>query len=463
MKHLKDHIRELKINSKGFPYSEIDEISLEYSKNNLLLSEELQNIYLNQLEIYNNSWENELNWGINKILQTYSIDLQCVWEYLSSWPDNDILNESINDCIEKYVSDSESSDNENIRSKPKLEFGNYLKHWTFTNNSVDYYVPAVGMYNISIMPHEKDIINQALEFGDIFPDNYDSEKQIWVHESNSKPIEIEGNGFELCFDVYKIDKQVSNKINKSKKRDHKQFKKAWEKSLEIIHSSLYSSSNNEFARNISQHLERQSFESYIWSSFDKNKVLLESFYSDAPTEFPVFPSSLKLISDGNPFTILSQVAEVLFGSCPKFLESKSDLNKNIKKILAEIKRRHNSIVYFWNNSILSKKISKKLWDQIIEPLIYEMSHTLLNSRKESVAGFQYKFQLAKQVIIDFPFEATIVTNSSMGRLYIIENYNRLTSHPDFIKSKTASHIFGFSLSSNDEVSSKYIFISLKIT
>ena len=129
MKHLKDHIRELKINSKGFPYSEIDEISLEYSKNNLLLSEELQNIYLNQLEIYNNSWENELNLGINKILQTYSIDLQCVWKYLSSWLDNDILNESINDSIEKYVSDSESSDNENIRRKPKLEFGNYLKHW----------------------------------------------------------------------------------------------------------------------------------------------------------------------------------------------------------------------------------------------------------------------------------------------------------------------------------------------
>ena len=234
MKHLKDHIRELKINSKGFPYSEIDEISLEYSKNNLLLSEELQNIYLNQLEIYNNSWENELNLGINKILQTYSIDLQCVWEYLSSWPDNDILNESINDSIEKYVSDSESSDNENIRSKPKLEFGNYLKHWTFTNNSVDYYVPAVGMYNISIMPHEKDIINQALEFGDIFPDNYDSEKQIWVHESNSKPIEIEGNGFELCFDVYKIDKQVSNKINKSKKRDHKQFKKHEKNHLKLF-------------------------------------------------------------------------------------------------------------------------------------------------------------------------------------------------------------------------------------
>ena len=296
-----------------------------------------------------------------------------------------------------------------------------------------------------------------------FPDNYDSEKQKWVHESNSKPIEIEGNGFELCFDVYKIDKQVSNKINKSKKRDHKQFKKEWEKSLEIIHSSLYSNSNNEFFRNISQHLERQSFEPYIWSSFDKNKVLLESFYSDAPTEFPIFPSSLKLISDGNPFTILSQVAEVLFCSCPKFLESKYDLNKNIKKILEEIKRMHNSIVYFWNNNILSKKISKKLWDQIIEPLIFKMSHTLLNFRKESVAGFQYKFQLEKRVIIDFPFEATIVMNSSMGRLYIIENYNRLTSHPDFIKSKTTSHIFEFSLSSNEEVSSKYIFISLKIT
>ena len=81
-----------------------------------------------------------MNLGINKILQTYSIDLQCVWEYLSSWLDIDILNESINDSIEKYVSDSESSDNEKKRRKPKLEFGNYLKHWTFTNNSVYYYV-----------------------------------------------------------------------------------------------------------------------------------------------------------------------------------------------------------------------------------------------------------------------------------------------------------------------------------
>ena len=84
-----------------------------------------------------------------------------------------------------------------------------------------------------------------------------------------------------------------------------------------------------------------------------------------------------------------------------------------------------------------------------------MSHTQLNSRMESVVGFQYRNKLTKQAIIDFPFDAIIVLNSSLGRLYIIENYNQLTSHPDFIKTRTSGHIFGFSLSNNDEVNSKY--------
>ena len=96
-----------------------------------------------------------------------------------------------------------------------------------------------------------------------------------------------------------------------------------------------------------------------------------------------------------------------------------------------------------------------MYHKIIEQITYEMSHTQLNSKKESVVGFQYRNKLTKQAIIDFLFNTIIVLNSSLGRLYIIENYNQLMFHQYFIKTRTSDHKFGFSLSNNDEINRKY--------
>ena len=222
-----------------------------------------------------------------------------------------------------------------------------------------------------------------------------------------------------------------------------------------MHSALCWESKEELQKWVLNSVGKQSFESYNWSSFDKNKKLLESYYSKNPSESPVFPSQLETHQDKSLSQVAIHVAETVFGSWPTFLEFNLDLNININKILSEVRTRHNSVIYFLENSILSKKKSRKVWDTMIEPIIYEMSHTELNSRKESVAGFQYRNKLTKQTIIDFPFDAMIAMNSSLGRLYIIDNYNKLTSHPDLVKTRTSGHIFGFSLTNNDEVYRKY--------
>ena len=207
-----------------------------------------------------------------------------------------------------------------------------------------------------------------------------------------------------------------------------------------MHSALCWESKEELQKWILNSVGKQSFESYNWSSFDINKKLLESHYSKNPSESPVFPSQLETHQDKSLSQAAIHVAETVFGSWLIFLEFNLDLNININKILSEVRTRHNSVIYFLENSILPKK-SRKVWDTMIEPIIYEMSHTELNSRKESIDGLQYKNKLTKQTIIDFPFNVMIAMNSSLGRLYIIANYNKLTSHLDLVKTRTSGHIF----------------------
>ena len=115
-------------------------------------------------------------------------------------------------------------------------------------------------------------------------------------------------------------------------------------------------------------------------------------------------------------------------------------------------------MYILSNGIFSKKLSTKYLETLLKPIRYEAAYIVLNSRNEHVIGFQYKTKLSESVISDFLFDAVLGLNSTMGRLYVLEHYNELSSHPGFVKTKTVSNVFGFSLATDDDVHSKYLML-----
>ena len=56
------------------------------------------------------------------------------------------------------------------------------------------------------------MVNKELVFGDVFPDNYDKKRQIWIQEEDLKTRNAEVKEFELFYDVYKTDSTLKSTI-----------------------------------------------------------------------------------------------------------------------------------------------------------------------------------------------------------------------------------------------------------
>ena len=215
--------------------------------------------------------------------------------YILSRAEGEALNKSLDYSLEKYIDYSYSSDCEEEIDKPELKLGRYLEHCTFVGDSVNYFVPVIGKNKILFTQGEMDEINKAQAFGYIFPDDYDKELQIWIKEGYSEISCAKEKGFELFYDLYKPDSILKSKILKLKRRDLKCFRKLFEKSLEAMHLTLYWKSKNELQNWILKFIEKQSFESYNWSSFDQNKKLFKSFYSIMIPSLQFCQANLKFI------------------------------------------------------------------------------------------------------------------------------------------------------------------------
>ena len=220
---LKDNIGELKLSSDWFPYLRVGEIASNYTSNNLVLPQLLQDVFSIETKHYNDFVDIELNKGINEVLQAHKISFKYIWTYLLSQTENNASSKDLDYSIEKYIDHSDCSDNEEEKGKQDLKFGNYLDHWTFIDDSVNYFVPVVGENKIQFTQSEIDVVNKALVFGDVFPDNYDKKRQIWIQEEDSKTRNAEVKAFELFYDVYKTDSTLKSTIWRSKKRDIKSF------------------------------------------------------------------------------------------------------------------------------------------------------------------------------------------------------------------------------------------------
>ena len=366
--------------------------------------------------------------------------------------------------IENYSEASSSSkeseiEEENSRGK-RIKFKDYSKHLWVNGTSVTYFVPEIGKCSIVFSQEEIKSVEQALTWGDVFPDNYDRISQQWIDKAKWKEPNSENPKFTLFYHSYKNEPLLNNALSNQRKRDTKAFNKACEKSIEKLHKKFCTFEKG-WAKNNQRHVyEKQSFRGFKWNSFDKNKTMLKSFYCDKIKPVLVQPLDLNEFTNGRLSLKSQMLAEWLFGSAPKILESVIADPVDFTKVYKNVRKRHSSIIYLLKNPRLSKTCSKAAWEKMINPLSYEMNHSLLNSKNESVVGFQYQVKLIKEVVDQFPFDAALIMNSSIGRLYVVENYDRLISHPEFIKSKMCRNTFGFTIETDQDAKSKLFIVLL---
>ena len=92
--------------------------------------------------------------------------------------------------IENYSEASSSSkeseiEEENSRGK-RIKFKDYSKHLWVNGTSVTYFVPEIGKCSIVFSQEEIKSVEQALTWGDVFPDNYDRISQQWIDKAKWK-------------------------------------------------------------------------------------------------------------------------------------------------------------------------------------------------------------------------------------------------------------------------------------
>ena len=104
--------------------------------------------------------------------------------------------------------------------------------------------------------------------------------------------------------------------------------------------------------------------------------------------------------------------------------------------------------------ILPWKEGIGLANDILSFIIYEMENNQRNRFKEGTVGEQCDTFLEKETIITYPFESLMKCNSTKSRLFVLENWKRLTCLANFSNQREYRHIFGFINSFESSMSGK---------
>ena len=84
----------------------------------------------------------------------------------------------------------------------------------------------------------------------------------------------------------------------------------------------------------------------------------------------------------------------------------------------------------------------------------EMEETDRNKMKESILGEQNNVFLKKETIYLYPFESIMKLNSTRGRLFVVQNWERIVQLPNFVNQSHYSNVFGFRCTSDNGFDSK---------
>ena len=99
-----------------------------------------------------------------------------------------------------------------------------------------------------------------------------------------------------------------------------------------------------------------------------------------------------------------------------------------------------------NNQPFKRKREKKYYHKIIDFIWDEMNKWSINHYGEYVAGWQRVSWMTKDQILRQPFEAAKELTSTRGRILVLQNWEKLIRHPDFIYQSSLERWIGFSVS-----------------
>ena len=122
-----------------------------------------------------------------------------------------------------------------------------------------------------------------------------------------------------------------------------------------------------------------------------------------------------------------------------------------------ILRRTESILYFLKNPILPYSVASDFSNGLLWLIINEMMNSEENKIKEGIIGEQYEIFLDTETIIAYPFESLMKWNSTKGKHFLLENWEKFWILDNFWNQIMYRHIFGFTHSDIKGVKCKYRF------
>ena len=85
-----------------------------------------------------------------------------------------------------------------------------------------------------------------------------------------------------------------------------------------------------------------------------------------------------------------------------------------------------------------------------------ISKTVINNDHQKVVGWQANQSFAKDIIYKTPFEAILSINWIKGRLFVLKNLRKITTHSNFLLQTSYENVFGFKIENRENISSKYL-------
>ena len=200
-------------------------------------------------------------------------------------------------------------------------------------------------------------------------------------------------------------------------------------------------------------------ETYICNGFPWNskvmiKPYLKSWINQKSSERKIEFSESNMYNDfiNQEFNWL--IAEAIFGSYWSIIEgikNEGDINTTL---INKVDLRRKSILSIINAQSFNKKQYSKYCNLIISQIWEEMRMASINHLNERVIGWQKEWICDENTIVESPFETIKKLSSTRGRLILIQNWDKLIRHPNFLNQMILKDSYGVSISKNKSDLSK---------
>ena len=149
------------------------------------------------------------------------------------------------------------------------------------------------------------------------------------------------------------------------------------------------------------------------------------------------------------------LAGIKYGSWWYLMDESPITDEEKDNIITSIINRAKTILYLISNPILSFKKWEEYLKSVLSFLVYEMNKPLVNLNNQNIVGWQKDVRFDQAKVEEYPFEALLNLNSTIGRIIAIQNWESLVSHPNFAKQKSYENVFGLIIDNDLKYKSKH--------